>query len=688
MTLLKKHLWISVFPFLLPLAGCELTEEDKEKITQLADQIIITYPANEATVIDSIVTVRSDIPASADAQEVTLYVDGVEVAKDSDGAPWEISWPAYYWADGQEHTLLLKTVTGTGVEVRNNQEYKVTVSTEANKALSFKEGIDGLKLQDRDSIQVYLNAFPGATGYEIIYSDGGQSEVIESTGEGVQVSGLGVGEYSLRYRALREYSGLTTLTGPWSEPARFEILPPDLPIINEPVISNSQGEYAIEVSWEDISEGSLYTAYFSNVDSNSTSFHNVEMNTSLTFSNLEAGTYEFQLMRTNALGQDSLLSDPIEINLGVFHKRFGGAGDDRAKFITTTKSGEYLVLASTTSRGDASGDDWIFLLDEQGEMLWEYLYAQPGTPKISETFELTNGNIIGFGSSGSYPNKNGLILLIDSSGEKVWDKEYINPSYDDLIVKGVAEQDGIIYMISEGRTCTTEGESTKCRVESPLLETISIQTGAVVSSVQIEDLSGALWDGVSSLSVTSSGSFLLSFSVEKPGCVDYFGCLGAGMAIVNSSGGIESEWHSLGVSSFLNGRFVSESPLGGFVLSGQAEMWGSVPIALFDSNAVYTGTYTYSGAYSNRKEYIAFNARGTMYQLVEKLSVDWPILISIDSNGSSQEERIFSELKRGSSYPAALNSTSDGGLVLLFTEYQSGSDNPDVVVIKSGRLGQ
>lgn len=693
---MKKHNSFSAIPILIALitvSGCQLSDEEKDKLNdaqvdleQIADQIIITYPANNATITDSIITVRADIPSAAEAQEVTLFVDGVEVAKDVDGAPWEISWPSYYWADGGQHTLLLKTVTGGGNEVRNNQQHQVIVSPEANKALTFQAGIDGLKLKDKDSLLVGFSTFPGATGYEVIYSGGGQVKEIDSTEKGAQISGLGVGEYSLRYRAIREYSGLTTLTGPWSEPAIFEVLPPDLPTINKPVISSSQAGYGIEVSWEDIGEGSSYTAYLSDVDSDITSSHNLGDATSLILSNLETGSYEFQLKRTNALGQDSLLSDPMEINLGIFHKRFGGTGSDRAKFIKTTQSGQYLVLASTTSRGDSSGDDWIFLLDEQGEMLWEYLYTHPGTTQINKLFELENGNIIGFGSTGTYPNLNGLIVLISSNGEKLWDKEYINPNYNRLRVNGVTEQEGITYIISQGETCTTEGSLTTCQIEAPLLETINMETGEIVSSVQIEDLNDAIWGRVSSLSTTSSGKFLLSFSVKKPDCVDLFECGGAGMAIVNDLGEMESEWNSLHEFSFLNGRFAGESPSGGFVLSGQPGGGIGVPIALFDSNAAHTGTYNYLDGYSNQREFIAFNDNGLMYQLVGKSSFDWPILISRDSNGTAQEEKIFSELKRDYSYPAALDSATDGGLVLLFTEHQSGSNNPDVVVIKIGSL--
>ncbi|MEH6348329.1 MAG: hypothetical protein V7785_24755, partial [Bermanella sp.] len=66
----------------LALSGCELTDEDKEKLDsaaadlrQIADQIRVTYPANEATISDSNIIVRAYIPSDAEVDE-----DGLDIA--------------------------------------------------------------------------------------------------------------------------------------------------------------------------------------------------------------------------------------------------------------------------------------------------------------------------------------------------------------------------------------------------------------------------------------------------------------------------------------------------------------------------------------------------------------------------------------------------------------------------------
>ncbi len=218
----------------LALSGCELTDEEKEKLDnaavdlqQLADQIIITYPAKDSEISNSMITVRADIPASAQAQEVRLLVDGIEIAKDSDGAPWEIQWPAYYFADGGKHTLLLKTITGEGNEVRNNEQFQVTVKEEANEALSFEEGINSSTIQDQDSLHISFVAFEGAISYEILI-DG---ELITTDTAELELNNLNVGTHTVQYRALHD--GIENT--PFSDEITFEVLPATLPTINEAV---------------------------------------------------------------------------------------------------------------------------------------------------------------------------------------------------------------------------------------------------------------------------------------------------------------------------------------------------------------------------------------------------------------------------------------------------------------------
>lgn len=208
------------------LSGCQITEEEKEQLKdaqvdleQLADQVIVTYPANNSRVTDGIVTVRADVPEAANAQEVTLYVDGIEVAKDTDGAPWEIEWPAYFWGDDNSHSLLLKTVTGAGNEVRNNQQHQVSVSSSISDYLSLS--VAGSNKES--SINLIADTVPKATKYEFRLSNNGEERVVGSEVSTIEITDLPIGYYQAQYRAVFEVSDTTTIRGGWSKTVQAKV---------------------------------------------------------------------------------------------------------------------------------------------------------------------------------------------------------------------------------------------------------------------------------------------------------------------------------------------------------------------------------------------------------------------------------------------------------------------------------
>jgi hypothetical protein len=411
------------------LSGCELTEEDKEKLDsaakdleQLADQIIITSPAKGSTVNQSIVTVRADIPASADAQQVALYVDGIEIAKDTDGAPWEIEWPAYYWADGNVHSLLLKTITSSGAEIRNNEQFQVTISEDATQALEFAEGIDGAQIQDQNTLVVPFSPILGASRYEI--TDGHQ--IIETTTTTTILNNLDEGNYSLRYRAIFEYSESTTLTGPWSDASEIVVLPPRLPILSEPLVEKVGSGYNITFNWEELFDEDTYTILLGESIDSLAEYTPLSKG-SLIIENIVLGEYKWQLKRTNSLGQ-AAKTDLAKLNVGVFRTQLGGGRDDWAKQIISSQSGGYIVRATTSSYEitqnlQGGTDDWIIRLDNQGNFVNQYIENKPSIARYRDMIESQDGYIYLVGHD--YEEDKGIITKLDASLSPVWEEEIL-----------------------------------------------------------------------------------------------------------------------------------------------------------------------------------------------------------------------------------------------------------------------
>ncbi|NRA23078.1 MAG: Ig-like domain-containing protein, partial [Oleispira sp.] len=337
------NLFIAI-AFILALSGCKLSDEDKEKLDsaavdlqQLADQIKILNPANGAEVLDSRVDVRAYIPEDADVSDVTLYVDGIKVATDTDGEPWEINWPAYYWADGKLHTLLLTAMTGQGNVVNNIQETSVRVNTSANAALSFEGSVNGKSIQDQNALNISFTPFESATGYEILIDE----ELITTDSTELTLNNLTVGAHTVRYRALHERLKST----PFSEEATFEVLPPAVPVLNDPVIEKKADGYEVTLSWESVMEGDSFTVFYGKTsEGGATLEQRATMEHSLKISGLATSRYEWKLQRTNKLGQ-SVTSQNSPIYAGVFERKIGdGIGNAYGKSIITSKDGGYIIL--------------------------------------------------------------------------------------------------------------------------------------------------------------------------------------------------------------------------------------------------------------------------------------------------------------------------------------------------------
>jgi len=693
---IKTVFQVAFLLLLLLLGGCGLSDDDKEKLydaqvdlEQLADQIIITYPANQSVVTDSVITVRADIPAAAEAQEVSLFVDGIEVAKDTDGAPWEISWPAYYWADGGAHTLLLKTVTGAGNEVRNNQQHQVTIDTQANNFLRFSDGVDGQTIKDLNSLPVEFEGFPGATSYEVRYSNGGNEQMINAASTGVELTGLDVGQYELRYRAIVQYSELTTLTGPWSNSVFVEVLPPDLPVIDQPVISKTDTGYDLLLSWEDIGEGNTYTIYLNNLSNSGAITPESTTNNSILFSGLDLGEYEWQLKRTNSLDQDSVLSEPEVLEIGIFSIHLGGSRDDRAKQIIASMDGGYVILGYTKSYEvsdtvDSQGDDWIIKVNDQGEVVWDYFSSAGGRDRFNDLIELSDGAIVAVGND--WDTQQAVALKLDDNGNSVWEVFYrpsnVSERYD---FREVVEYDNaLIFGSAEWGPGSCVGCTT---VVNSYLHTASSLDGTVSDPINIPSLSGLTIRTIDELLVTSEGNLLVS-GTAMPEVVDPADMWseGAYLQVLDNNFVQLATWNDVGKTFHINVGDAIELSNGNFAVIGQNAFGGEPTISVVSSSGAEIRNYTSGiGQEFYGSQSIVSGENGEIYGLFQDqntYSYPYPLtFMAFNSNLVVESQSYLLDFKEYVD-SVGLVKNNDGTFTLLFNEGQNGNNNYDIVLVK------
>lgn len=673
----------------LVISGCSSSDKDNDQPdTDLpAAQILITHPANNSSVAESVVTVRADIPVSAGVEKVKLIIDGIEIAEDGDGAPWEIAWPAYYWADGAPHTLLVKGTTESGTEIRNEQQFQVTVSTAAKNDLKFEDGLDGQTFQDISSLLVDFEDFPDATSYELVYSSNDTSETIPLEGSEGRIKGLQVGQYYLQYRALKELLGEMPLKGPLTDPIQIEILPPALPAINEPEVTSSESAYNIFLSWESIDVESTYTVFLYEPNSELPIEHSTE-ESSLTISGVDQGQYEWQLMRTNAFGHESETSARAPIDVGVFKQYYGGSGDDVAKQVIPSHDGGYIVLAKTKSSeisqtNDTHGEDWIFKVDEHGAILWQFVSAAPGRDRVQEIIELPNGEIIAVGND--WESEQAMALKLTSSGEPAWEIVYrpedITQRYD---FRHIVIANGAIYISSAE---WGDGSCSDCtQVINYYLHTIDSVSGLVSEPTAIPNISGLKINHVAELAANRNGNLMISGYAypENNDSGQFWG--GAFLQVLDAELNQTAVWDNVGIEFQANVGDVIQLSNDNYLVIGQLPEAYEPAISLIASSGAFIKSYAgengYEG-YSNNS--IAPGDSGDFYGLFDlqyRSSYSGYVAV-MKFNAALEVEAQLPLLDiSGSSGTAGILYNDDKSLTLLLTETRNYQSRNDVLLTK------
>jgi len=679
----KSYLWGVILTSVV-LSGCELSEEEKDKLEsaqvdleQLADQIIITYPANDSEVTSSTTVVRADIPAAAEAQEVTLFVDGIEVAKDSDGAPWEITWPAYYWADNSKHTLLLKTITGAGNEVRNNQAFQVTVSESARSALSFGQGLDGTVIQDDNKVTVTFSEFSGATRYDLKYTKDGSETIVPLQSRSFELTDMEVGQYDFSYRAVQSYSGLTTQTGPWSDSAQVVVKQPDLPTLNDPEVTATDDGYDLVLSWQDMGEGNTYNVEVSSV-SDSVYFEEAYSDvsaSSLSITGLKIGEYQWRLQRVNPFGHESEQSDVDELSVGLFNVQLGGSKDEYTQKFFASSDGGYILLATTESREiypNISGGthSWIIKLDSNGETEWDYVY-ESDSASIVDLVETSNGEIVAVGMN--WGTKKSMALKLDGKGHEVWSvsyrPEHVSERYDFTHV--VELDDSLI--VSAREWGNRDGRN---------LHSISKSDGTVSDGIAIPKLDGNVRLSISHLLATTGGNIIVAGTAYPDDLGDdvyEYEYRGAYAQILDADFSELSGWDNAGKFKQSSVSGLLELPNGTYLIYGADGNDNSPALIIFDSSGKEQKNY-FGGGYDYYGVPLSLGTDGNIYAYMQDGDLNY--IVELSSSLHEVGESYIHKLKYDG-YVKGIVAHEDGAFSIVMNESQGSPKNTDIVLMKA-----
>ena len=441
MDFLKKTLSFVILAGLL--TGCQLTEEEKEKLEQAGENLekiavapYISYPAENST-IHAATAIRLDVDESVEYKSMALLVDGIEVAVD-DEAPYGFQWDPYYWSNNAKATFIIRAITAGGNLLRSEVR-TLEIGGNVHNLVKVTNPSDGQILQNVNSTDISWSARAGAVSYD--YKVNGVTYSTDQTTASIDLPMIG--NYSMSVRAIdnQGHKGL------WSDESRLTLAIPAAPSIynSDPVAG--ENDWQVQFNWNGALESSeLQIA----TDLNFTSLlENENITTSSYTASLVTGIYYTRVRTKNEFGYVSQWSDVNTVELGLFSTKidihtYGGFSNEDAPVDFVIEDGSLVIIARQSNESDGSGDDfYVSKVNLQGEVSWGKSYKpQMNNPKaISKT---STGYVLP-GSGTSWGD--GKVIALDDLGNQSWLTSY--NSSEDLAAgeHGISTQERIENII-------------------------------------------------------------------------------------------------------------------------------------------------------------------------------------------------------------------------------------------------
>jgi hypothetical protein len=111
----------------------------------------------------------------------------------------------------------------------------------------------------------------------------------------------------------------------------------------------------------------------------------------------------------------------------LWHKTYGGRGNQIAWSIRKTSDGNFIIAGSAQSPGSDSTDVLLMKINEKGDSLWARTYGGVGLDDGKEAIETKDGGIIISGytsTNASYEDYRCALIKTDANGQMQWMRQY------------------------------------------------------------------------------------------------------------------------------------------------------------------------------------------------------------------------------------------------------------------------
>nr|MBK9651566.1 T9SS type A sorting domain-containing protein [Bacteroidota bacterium] len=155
------------------------------------------------------------------------------------------------------------------------------------------------------------------------------------------------------------------------------------------------------------------------------------------WNHLIVNSSDFYMLKTDSLGNK------------LWDTAYGGNDYDAAWDVVQTPDSGFLVIGITRSFGAGNLDNYLIKIDKDGKKIWQKTYGTWFSEGPTQIFRLYDDNYLivagGTKGPGLYDDSDGTLIKINSSGTKIWQKDYGRPVLNDELWGAVEMPDsGII----------------------------------------------------------------------------------------------------------------------------------------------------------------------------------------------------------------------------------------------------
>jgi len=299
------------FASTLFISGCELTDEEKERVEKAEDNLEkvalapqITQPSADESISGTVeVYVDVDTSVMETYESVTLFIEGRPELVDTE-FPYEFSFNSYYWSDNEKISLLAKVETLGGNQLRSDV-ISVPVAATANTALAISYPQNNSVFRSINEVSLNWNALEGADSYEYQINDGGS---VFTDATSAQVSLPELGNYQVKVRA----TNAEDHTGAWSTAVNFSLLQPEITQITAPSNGQTfQNVNQINLQWVVIESAAYYESQL-----NSDEIIRIDEN-QMALANIALGNHQVKVRSVDTLGFTSDWTETITFTLAA-----------------------------------------------------------------------------------------------------------------------------------------------------------------------------------------------------------------------------------------------------------------------------------------------------------------------------------------------------------------------------------